>query len=91
MDILWSDSTSNDSKKGIQHNVIRDIKFYGNIVKFGIYIVEIFLNKNRVHMIIIRHESVSDIFERFSAMKLIIIFFMLLIIVKDIKILEECY
>ena len=74
MDILWSDPTDNDSEKGIQPNVIRDSKSYGNIVKFGPDIVENFLNKNNVHMIIRAHECVPDGFERFSAGKLITVF-----------------
>ena len=74
MDILWSDPTDNDSEKGIQPNVIRDSKSYGNIVKFGPDIVENFLNKNKVHMIIRAHECVPDGFERFSAGKLITVF-----------------
>ena len=74
MDILWSDPTDNDNEKGIQPNVIRDSKSYGNIVKFGPDIVENFLNKNKVHMIIRAHECVPDGFERFSAGKLITVF-----------------
>ena len=74
MDILWSDPTDNDDEKGIQPNVVRDSKSYGNIVKFGPDIVQNFMEKNNVHMIIRAHECVPDGFERFSEGNLITVF-----------------
>ena len=62
MDILWSDPTDNDSEKGIQPNVIRDSKSYGNIVKFGPDIVENFLNKNNLLLCNSRFFSLFPIF-----------------------------
>ena len=74
MDILWSDPTDNDDEKGIQPNVVRDSKSYGNIVKFGPDIVQNFMENNNVHMIIRAHECVPDGFERFSEGNLITVF-----------------
>ena len=74
MDILWSDPTDNDDEKGIQPNVVRDSKSYGNIVKFGPDIVQNFMEKNNVHMIIRAHECVPDGFERFCEGNLITVF-----------------
>lgn len=74
MDILWSDPTDNDEEKGIQPNVIRDSKSYGNIVKYGPDIVNSFLEKNNCHMIIRAHECVPDGFERFCEGNLITVF-----------------
>ena len=74
MDILWSDPTDSDDEKGIQPNVVRDTKSYGNIVKFGPDIVENFMEKNNVHMIIRAHECVPDGFERFCEGNLITVF-----------------
>ena len=74
MDILWSDPTDNDNEKGIQLNQIRDSKCYGNIVKFGPDIVDNFLEKNDMSLIIRAHECVLDGFERFCGGKLITVF-----------------
>ena len=74
MDILWSDPTENDQIKGIQPNQVRDGSKYGNIVKFGPDVVEKFLDKNNLTMLIRAHECVMDGFERFSEGKLITVF-----------------
>lgn len=74
MDILWSDPTETDSIKGIKPNQVRDASKYGNIVKFGPDIVENFLNKNKLSMLIRAHECVMDGFERFSKGNLITVF-----------------
>ena len=73
MDILWSDPTDNDEEFGIKPNTLRDSKS-GNIVKFGPDIVEKFLVKNNLSMIIRAHECVADGFERFSEGKVITLF-----------------
>lgn len=74
MDILWSDPTDNDQEYGIQPNVMRDSRNYGNIVKFGPDIVEKFLKNNNLSMIIRAHECVLDGFERFDGGNLITVF-----------------
>jgi protein phosphatase len=74
MDILWSDPTENDEELGIQQNMLRDSKGYGNIVKFGPDVVNKFLNNNNLSMIIRAHECVLDGFERFSGGNLITLF-----------------
>ena len=74
MDILWSDPTDNDEEKGIQPNLLRDSKSYGNIVKYGPDVVEKFLNNNGLSMIIRAHECVLDGFERFDGGHLITVF-----------------
>jgi len=74
MDILWSDPTENDNEFGIQPNLIRDSRNYGNIVKFGPDIVDRFLKVNNLSMIIRAHECVLDGFERFNKGKLITLF-----------------
>jgi protein phosphatase len=74
MDILWSDPTENDEELGIQQNMLRDSKGYGNIVKFGPDVVNKFLNNNKLSMIIRAHECVLDGFERFSGGNLITVF-----------------
>lgn len=74
MDILWSDPTDNDNEFGIQPNIMRDSRNYGNIVKFGPDIVDKFLNTNKLSMIIRAHECVLDGFERFNGGKLITLF-----------------
>ena len=74
VDILWSDPTDNDEETGIQNNYIRDPNQTGNIVKFGPDIVEDFLQRNKLMMILRAHECVMDGFERFAGGSLITIF-----------------
>ena len=74
MDILWSDPTDNDEEVGIQPNPLRDTKSFGNIVKYGPDVVDMFLKKNNLSMIIRAHECVLDGFERFSGGNLITLF-----------------
>ena len=74
MDILWSDPTDNDEELGIQQNLMRDSKGYGNIVRFGPDVVSKFLSDNNLSMIIRAHECVLDGFERFSQGNLITLF-----------------
>jgi protein phosphatase len=74
MDILWSDPTENDEEMGIQQNMLRDSRGYGNIVKFGPDVVNKFLSNNKLSMIIRAHECVLDGFERFCSGNLITLF-----------------
>ena len=74
MDILWSDPTDNDEELGIKPNLLRDSKSFGNIVKYGPDIVNKFLEKNNLSMIIRGHECVADGFERFDEGKVITLF-----------------
>lgn len=74
MDVLWSDPTESDDIKGIQPNQSRDGSRYGNIVRYGPDIVQKFLDRNKLKMLIRAHECVMDGFERFCHGRLITIF-----------------
>lgn len=60
LDILWSDPTESDAEKGILPNFMRDPHETGNIVKFGPDVVNDFLKRTNLSMIIRAHECVMD-------------------------------
>lgn len=74
LDLLWSDPTDNDGELGIQNNWVRDPNRTGNIFKFGPDVVQGFLQRNGLGMIIRAHECVMDGFERFANGQLITVF-----------------
>lgn len=74
VDILWSDPTENDDELGIIANEMRDPGRTGNIVKFGPDVVQQFLQRNNLNLIIRAHECVMDGFERFAGGQLITVF-----------------
>lgn len=74
LDILWSDPTESDAEKGILPNFMRDPHETGNIVKFGPDVVNDFLKRTNLSMIIRAHECVMDGFERFAGGSLITVF-----------------